>query len=70
MIFSLFLFLILLITIKYCYDLHQFNPDAELIELYNCNHITIQEKYKLRSPLLIHNHPKIDITMKPKDFME
>jgi hypothetical protein len=64
MLLSLLLLLILLISIKYCYDLHQFNPEAELIELHNCNPITIQEKYKSRSPLLIHNHPKIDITMK------
>jgi hypothetical protein len=63
MILSLFLLLILLVSVKYCYDLHQFNPEAELIELHNCNPITIQEKYKLRSPLMIHNHSKIDITL-------
>ena len=64
MLLSLFFLLVLLVVIKYCYDLHQFNPDAELIELHDCNPITIQEKYKSKSPLLIHNHPKIDITMK------
>jgi len=56
--------MILIVCLKYIYDQHQDNLDAELIELYDCNRDSILEKKQLKCPLLIHNHTKIDITLK------
>ena len=46
------------------YELHDYNLDAIVIELQNSNPIMIQEYYKQKSPLLIHNTKPINETIK------
>ena len=55
--------MILIVCLKYIYDQHQDNLEADLIELYDCNRESILEKKQSKCPLLIHNHAKIDITL-------
>jgi hypothetical protein len=63
MIFTIGFLLIVCLCLKYVYDQNQNNLDAELIKLYDTNHLMIQEKVKEKSPLLIHNDTKIDMTI-------
>ena len=63
MIFTIGFLLILCLCLKYIYDQNQNNLDANLIQLYDTNHLMIQEKLKEKSPLLIHNDTKINMTI-------
>ena len=66
MIFTIGFLLILCLCLKYIYDQNQNNLDANLIQLYDTNHLMIQEKLKEKSPLLIHNDTKINMTIQNK----
>ena len=63
MIFLIGFILICFLCLKYMYDQNQNNLDAELIQLYDTNNLIIQEKVKEKSPLLIHNDKKINMTI-------
>lgn len=63
MIFLISIILILCICLKYIYDQNENNLNADLIQLYDKNNHVINEKIKEKSPLLIHNDTKIDMTI-------
>ena len=46
MIFTIAFLLILCLCLKYIYDQNQNNLDANLIQLYDTNHLMIQEKIR------------------------
>ena len=55
MIFYLLLFVIIIITCKHIYEIHNFNHEAIVEQLQSANRELIFEKLKERKPLLIHN---------------
>lgn len=55
MIIYLLILLLLILSAKYIYDLHNFNHSASIIQLQNPNSVTIKELMNERSPLIIHN---------------
>ena len=63
MIFLISFILILCICVKYIYDQNENNLNADLIQLYDKNNYVINEKIKEKSPLVIHNDTKIDMTI-------
>ncbi len=43
--------------------MYDYNTEAEIIQLQNSNSVIIQEKYKERSPLIVHNTKPSDISI-------
>ena len=55
MLFYLTLLLIIILTIKYIYEIHDINTNAVLEQLQSANSNEISENIKEKKPLLIHN---------------
>ena len=55
MIFYFLLLMIIILTIKHIYEIHNVNTNAVLEQLQSANSEEIFEHLKERKPLLIHN---------------
>ena len=55
MIIYLLILSIIIVTVKYIYDMHQLNLSATLIQIQNPNNIDKEILFKERSPAIIHN---------------
>ena len=55
MLIIIFFIIIVLICVKYSYELHQINHSASSIQIQDPNQIMIQESLKEKSPLIIYN---------------
>jgi hypothetical protein len=55
MIIPIIILILILISVKYCYELHTINHNSTLIQIQDPNEINIKENLKNKSPLIVYN---------------
>ena len=67
MFYVIFIILLILLFVKYIYELHNTNYNASLVQVQDPNEITISELLHDKSPLLIYNliskYPELEINI-------
>ena len=55
MIIPIIIIILILISVKYCYELHNINHNSTLIQIQDPNEIIIKDNLKNKSPLIVYN---------------